>query len=195
MMSVPPPDAPMLNRIAEPKPGRAMAKISSSIGSSGRGWGSGHTLSITESPTESSMLAYTVFTPKLFPKKRKPKTSRIIFKIKFAVLGDISPILPTTTERPVTPPNVKLFGNLKKCDPAMISRVLTVMREYCFAVSATLALLRLFFMQNSPSGFSAFILACKKLVFYINSKKFLTINQNSARSLDVWPLLQYTIIR
>jgi hypothetical protein len=43
-----------------------------------------------------------------------PRTNKTPFKIIFAVLGDTQANLPITTERPVIPPNVKLFGNLKK---------------------------------------------------------------------------------
>lgn len=54
--SVPPLDAPMLNRMAEPRPGRTIAKTNSSMGSSVRGLSKGQKYSIPESATDSNIL-------------------------------------------------------------------------------------------------------------------------------------------
>ncbi len=57
MMSVPPEEAPILNRMAEPNEGRTTAKIKSSIGSSVTGWLIGKNFSRAETKTESATLA------------------------------------------------------------------------------------------------------------------------------------------
>ena len=56
MMSVPPLEDPMLNKIADPRAGSAMAKHNSSIGSSVKGAFIGKSLSNTESETERRIL-------------------------------------------------------------------------------------------------------------------------------------------
>ena len=56
MISVPPLDAPILKRIAEPSAGSAMAKHSSSIGCPVSGWSMGQMRSMADSATERRML-------------------------------------------------------------------------------------------------------------------------------------------
>ena len=57
MISVPPLEAPILNRIADPIAGRKIAKTSSSIGSVVSGTGIGQIRSNADSPKDMSMLA------------------------------------------------------------------------------------------------------------------------------------------
>ena len=56
-ISVPPLDAPILNRMADPKPGQKIAKISSSSGSWVRGLVRGHSRSNAERLKDISILA------------------------------------------------------------------------------------------------------------------------------------------
>ena len=114
MISVPPLEAPILNRIAEPRAGSAMAKHNSSMGCSVRGPFIGQILSIAESATERRILQYAVLAANFLPRTIRPIRSRIILMTRLKSLAEISPVFATRTARPVIPPNVKLFVNLKK---------------------------------------------------------------------------------
>lgn len=50
---------------------------------------------------------------KVFAKEEKPTTSRSMFTIVENILAESGVIFAKTTAAPVTPPKVKLFGNLK----------------------------------------------------------------------------------
>ena len=73
------------------------------------------TFSNSHVKNESSMLQYTVSTPKPRPKMINPMMSRMILIIHMisAVEND-GKIRPSRIEIPLTPPVEKLFGNLKK---------------------------------------------------------------------------------
>ena len=126
-MSVPPEDAPMLNSTAELNAGSATAKSRSSMGWVVSGSWIGQISSITERETDKSRLEYTVLMPNERPKKQKPTTSSSRFTTRLTVLGPTGRTALTTTERPVTPPNVKLLGNLNRYVPSAIKSVLAVM--------------------------------------------------------------------
>ena len=113
-ISVPPLEAPMLKRIAEPSAGRAMAKQSSSMGWSVSGPLIGQIRSITERATDSRILQYAVLAANFFPSMTSPITRRIMLMIRLKSPADMTPVRAMSTARPVTPPNVKLFVNLKK---------------------------------------------------------------------------------
>ena len=114
MISVPPLEAPILNRMADPRAGSAMAKQSSSMGCSVRGPLIGQILSIAESANERRILQYAVLAANFLPKTISPTTRRIILMTRLKSLAEISPVLAARTARPVMPPKVKLFVNLKK---------------------------------------------------------------------------------
>ena len=114
MISVPPLDAPMLNRIAEPMAGRKIAKISSSIGWSVMVPAIGIKRSSALKLKDISILEYTVLMPTSVPRNKNPSTRRPVFTAKVKSLAFIPVSLLTTDEKPVTPPKEKLFGNLKK---------------------------------------------------------------------------------
>lgn len=134
MISVPPLDAPILKRIAEPRAGRTIAKQSSSIGWSVKGSDIGYSLSMTDNAIERRMLQYAVFAANFLPKMIIPIKSRIILVIRLKSPAEIRPVFATSTARPVIPPNVKLFVNLKKYVPAAINIVLKVRRKKCLAL-------------------------------------------------------------
>ena len=71
-MSVPPLEAPILKRMAEPRAGSTMAKHSSSIGWSVKGWSMGKKRSIAERATERRILQYAVLAAKPFPRMIRP---------------------------------------------------------------------------------------------------------------------------
>ena len=50
---------------------------------------------------------------KPLPRKKKPTISRSMFTIVENILAESGVIFAKTTAAPVTPPKVKLFGNLK----------------------------------------------------------------------------------
>ena len=52
--------------------------------------------------------------PTSVPRKINPRTSRAVFATNVKSLALIGVTFPTIEENPVTPPNAKLFGNLKK---------------------------------------------------------------------------------
>ena len=54
-----------------------------------------------------------VLIAKPLPRKKKPTTSRSMFTIVENILAERGVIFAKTTAAPVTPPKVKLFGNLK----------------------------------------------------------------------------------
>ena len=114
MMSVPPLEDPRLNKIEDPKDGSDTAKINSSIGWFVNGCAIGKRYSKIEIPKESTILQYAVLAMTDFPKMRNPKRRRNILEIRLNWLAVRIPVFPTNTERPVMPPNVKLFVNLKK---------------------------------------------------------------------------------
>ena len=70
-MSVPPEEAPRLNRIADPTAGSPTANISSSSGWDVIGPSIGQKISSSRSAPDISSEAYTVFTPKDFPNTEK----------------------------------------------------------------------------------------------------------------------------
>ena len=74
----------------------------------------GQILSIAESATESKMLQYAVLAANFLPRTISPIRSRIILMTRLKSLAEISPVFAARTARPVIPPNVKLFVNLKK---------------------------------------------------------------------------------
>lgn len=113
IISVPPLEAPILKRIAEPMAGRMIAKHNSNTGWSVNGASSGCTHSKIEIVTDSRMLQYAVLAIKDFPKKKVPITSKVRLTIKLNVLGVMGVTCATTTESPVIPPKVKLLVNLK----------------------------------------------------------------------------------
>ena len=88
IISVPPLEAPILNRIAVPIAGRKIANISSRSGSVVRGCVMGYILSSTERLTDMTTVAYTVFKPKLLPRKIKPRTRSAIFIMDVKSLAD-----------------------------------------------------------------------------------------------------------
>ena len=114
MLSVPPLDAPMLNKTADPTAGRKIAKISSSIGWSVMVPANGTKRSRALKLKDISMLAYTVLMPTSVPKNKKPMTRSPVFTMNVKSLAFMPVSLLTTDEKPVTPPKEKLFGNLKK---------------------------------------------------------------------------------
>lgn len=72
---------------------------------------------------------------KFFPRKIKPMTSRIMFAMVENILADTGSRFANTTAAPVTPPKVKLFGNLKKYTPiAMMVMLIVIMKKLfmCF---------------------------------------------------------------
>ncbi len=130
IISVPPLDAPTLNRIAEPNAGSTTAYTSSSTGWFVIGPSIGNSTSATLRPTEVSRLTYTVFTPNPLPRKINPTTSSAIFRINVIVPGDTGITAASSTARPVTPPKENLFGNLNRYVPTTITSVATVRTEY-----------------------------------------------------------------
>ena len=112
IISVPPPDAPILNMIAALNAGSTIAYISSSTGCVVSGCSIGNHTSARLSPTDISTLTYTVRMPKLFPRKINPTTSSAILMINVIFPGVAGITALRTTAIPVTPPNEKLFGNL-----------------------------------------------------------------------------------
>ena len=113
-MSVPPLEAPILKRMAEPRAGSTIAKHSSSIGWSVKGWSMGKKRSIAERATERRILQYAVLAAKPFPRMIRPINRRIMLIIRLKSPAEIIPVFATSTARPVMPPKVKLFVNLKK---------------------------------------------------------------------------------
>ena len=91
--------------------GSAIAKISSSIGSFESGWVSGSSFSNPSNSTDIRIVAYVVLMAKLLPRKIKPTARSTRFTIVENILAESGVILANTTAAPVTPPNVKLFGN------------------------------------------------------------------------------------
>ena len=61
-----------------------------------------------------------------------PMMSRIMLAIKLKSPAEMSPVLAIRTARPVIPPKVKLFVNLKKYVPNAIRSVLNVSIKKCF---------------------------------------------------------------
>ena len=59
------------------------------------------------------MDVYAVLAPNLLPKKPKPTASKIMFSQKLMSLADRGINSAISTAKPVTPPKVKLLGNLK----------------------------------------------------------------------------------
>ncbi|BCN28716.1 hypothetical protein bsdtb5_00110 [Anaeromicropila herbilytica] len=94
--------------------GSATANINSSTGSSVRGAFIGQALSKNDSPKDNKRLVYAVFTPNPFPKNKKPINNKIMLIINTISLAEATFVFATTIAMPVTPPNEKLFGNLKK---------------------------------------------------------------------------------
>jgi hypothetical protein len=80
-ISVPPPDAPILNKMAALIAGKVTANINSNTGSSVIGPAIGINFSKKLSPTEVSKLTYMVLVPNFLPKKTNPNTIRIILII------------------------------------------------------------------------------------------------------------------
>ena len=64
-------------------------------------------------PEVGTIIKLRFYMPKPRPRNRKPSTSRRALIIKLTVEGEIGRKGLSTTERPLTPPKVKLFGNLK----------------------------------------------------------------------------------
>ena len=114
IISVPPLELPMLNKIADPKAGSAIAKHSSRIGWSVNGSFIGQMRSRKESVNESKILQYAVFAANFLPRTIIPMIRSVILTIKLKSAAVIRPVLATRTARPVIPPKVKLFVNLKK---------------------------------------------------------------------------------
>ena len=114
-MSVPPVELWMLNRMAEPSEGRMTAKKSSRVFWSVSGADRGHSHSSPDKAAENKREQYTVFTPKLLSRNRKPSTrkARLIREAKVEGLTAGTTAL-RITARPVTPPVLKWLGNLKK---------------------------------------------------------------------------------
>ena len=119
-ISVPPLDAPILNRIAELNAGRAIAKISSSIGSLVNGSLKGKTCSRKLRPTDINTLTYVVIMPNPLPRKTNPSTSNNILITRLMVPALNGTIALNTIAIPDTPPKEKLFGNLKTYMPLII---------------------------------------------------------------------------
>lgn len=67
-----------------------------------------------------------------FPRMNIPMMSRIMLAIKLKSPAEMSPVLAIRTARPVIPPKVKLFVNLKKYVPNAIRSVLNVSIKKCF---------------------------------------------------------------
>ena len=84
------------------------------MGCSVRGALMGQILSIADNAKERRMLQYAVFAANFFPRTIRPTRSRIILMTRLKSLAEISPVFAARTARPVIPPNVKLFVNLKK---------------------------------------------------------------------------------
>ena len=87
MISVPPEEASRLNRIAEPTAGSPTAKSSSTRGWEVIGALIGQTISSSCNVPDISREAYTVLTPKDFPKTANPRASRAILMIVTSVPG------------------------------------------------------------------------------------------------------------
>ena len=77
----------MLNRTAEAKAGREMAKTSSRTGCWVSGPLMGKSFSIKLKPADIRTLTYTVLTPKSFPSIAKPSTRRAMLMMKVQVLA------------------------------------------------------------------------------------------------------------
>ena len=128
--SVPPVDAPMLKRIAEPKAGNITAKASSNKGSSVIGPLMGTSISKRFNDKEKRRLPYKVLFPNFRPRTRYPMISNNIFTTRTIVPELIAPLkaLLSIIASPVTPPIAKLFGNLKKYTPIVTKRTPRVTR-------------------------------------------------------------------
>ena len=55
-----------------------------------------------------------LFWQQIFSKNNKSDKHRIMLMTRLKSLAEIKPVFATSTARPVIPPNVKLFVNLKK---------------------------------------------------------------------------------
>ena len=115
-MSVPPDEAPMLNKIALPTAGKKIAYTSSIIVSFVTGPLSGTIYSSPCREKDISNEQYTVFIPNSFPRKIKPIISNNILKITTILPFVKNPTvyLDKITAIPVAPPKEKLLVNLKK---------------------------------------------------------------------------------
>ena len=116
-MSVPPLEASRWNKIAEPMAGSSTAKHNSSSGWFVSGWSSGQKRSMTLTARDSTTEQYTVLNAKLRPRKMNPTTSSAMLMMNTKALGVSTgegKTRPRISERPLTPPVEKLFGNLKK---------------------------------------------------------------------------------
>ena len=82
IISVPPLEAPILNKMADPTAGRNTANTSSSKGSVVRGPVKGTSFSKMDRAADIKILAYTVLIPKLLPKKTNPITRRAMLAIR-----------------------------------------------------------------------------------------------------------------
>ena len=137
IISVPPPEAPTLNKMAELAAGSTIAQISSSTGCEVSGADIGNHFSAALNPTDISTLTQTVLIPKLFPRKINPSTSSAILIINVIFPGVVGIMALKTTAIPVTPPKEKLFGNLNTYTPTTRISVATVSTKYSSIVRFT----------------------------------------------------------
>ena len=107
IISVPPPEAFILKRIAEPNEGSTIAKINSSTGSLVSGADMGKKYSNRLSAPDMSTLTYTVLIPKPLPRNKNPTSNSAILMIKVIELAEISNNPLKIMAIPVTPPKEK----------------------------------------------------------------------------------------
>ena len=114
IISVPPPEAFSKNSNAAAIAGRIIAKHSSNIISSVRGWNIGNTFSKTFSKMEDRIVTYAVFVPKFFPRTANPTINKMKLINRFICAAVNGINLQITTAIPDTPPKEKLLGNLNR---------------------------------------------------------------------------------